>query len=781
MNLPFGSCNVNTLTCEATGLSPATAYTVCLVACSSSGGNTVCSEKSAPQTSSTSPRPPARVTVVSQSTTSLKINIRPPENNLRINRYVAEIQGNNQLKCTATGGTLPSCVIEGLSLSTKYVVEVRAWLGDPFSQVSSDVKTGTGWTMLEGKSLKEKPSSVTVKTRTSSSMLIEVNPPTEAKNIGSYEVSLDRDGVTRSCSVISGEEVECSLDGLQAATQYQVAIKSCIDVVNPFICSESLVVPIWTRPSTPSAPVWTDSGTKSLEWTFTKLPDQGQTYVYKLVDEQNLPFGTCDVATSTCKATNLIVALPYTVYLVACFTADGDTLCSDKSDPQTASTRPWPPARVNVIPASVSSLKVTITPRDDARNIDRYVAEIQGNDQLKCTATGGTLPSCVIEGLSLSTKYVVDVRAWLGDPFSQVSSDAKNATGWTMLEAPESVTVTTKTSSSLSVAVVAPNDASGIGRYEAFVEGDPSKACTMTSLDKPECQLEGLEAGTEYSVNVEACVNDTDPPVCSESKVGSGWTKPNAPTSVAVTPDTTSSIMVEFEAPSDAKGITNYDVSLVGADPPKYCSVASSHKLDCKFEGLEPSTEYQVSVTSCIAREVLFACSEDVVASGWTKPNSPRNLSIGDVFANSVVVRWLQPSGRTENIKFYQALARQKTEKAVPADEYMCSVDASAEVLECSINGLSANTDYTISVRSCISDTVCGDDIGFASITTTNEPEEVPEYVIIIVAVIIAIVILTIIIVIIVNCQKRDKTKDADTDEKGSSASDLKTILSVEK
>uniref|UniRef100_A0A5K3FS07 Fibronectin type-III domain-containing protein n=1 Tax=Mesocestoides corti TaxID=53468 RepID=A0A5K3FS07_MESCO len=602
MNLPFGSCNVNTLTCEATGLSPATAYTVCLVACSSSGGNTVCSEKSAPQTSSTSPRPPARVTVVSQSTTSLKINIRPPENNLRINRYVAEIQGNNQLKCTATGGTLPSCVIEGLSLSTKYVVEVRAWLGDPFSQVSSDVKTGTGWTMLEA------------------------------------------------------------------------------------------------------------------------------------------------------------------------------------------------PKDVTVIPLSTTSVKVTLTPPDDTKNINRYEVTAKGMDPpVKCDIEVGQSPlECELKGFAAGTQYTFEVQSRMETVV--VGSAIVKATGWTKPNAPESVTVTTKTSSSLSVAVVAPNDASGIGRYEAFVEGDPSKACTMTSLDKPECQLEGLEAGTEYSVNVEACVNDTDPPVCSESKVGSGWTKPNAPTSVAVTPDTTSSIMVEFEAPSDAKGITNYDVSLVGADPPKYCSVASSHKLDCKFEGLEPSTEYQVSVTSCIAREVLFACSEDVVASGWTKPNSPRNLSIGDVFANSVVVRWLQPSGRTENIKFYQALARQKTEKAVPADEYMCSVDASAEVLECSINGLSANTDYTISVRSCISDTVCGDDIGFASITTTNEPEEVPEYVIIIVAVIIAIVILTIIIVIIVNCQKRDKTKDADTDEKGrlvtkaqrtnsyqSSASDLKTILSVEK
>uniref|UniRef100_A0A5K3G257 Fibronectin type-III domain-containing protein n=1 Tax=Mesocestoides corti TaxID=53468 RepID=A0A5K3G257_MESCO len=114
--------------------------------------------------------------------------------------------------------------------------------------------------------------------------------------------------------------------------------------------------------------------------------------------------------------------------------------------------------------------------------------------------------------------------------------------------------------------------------------------------------------------------SDTDPPVCSRYRSALGWTKPNEPTSVRVITDTESSIMVEFEAPSDAKGITNYEVSLVGADPPQYCSIASSHKLDCKFEGLEPSTEYEVSVTSCIARKEIFVCSEDVVASGWTKP-----------------------------------------------------------------------------------------------------------------------------------------------------------------
>uniref|UniRef100_A0A5K3FTX9 Fibronectin type-III domain-containing protein n=1 Tax=Mesocestoides corti TaxID=53468 RepID=A0A5K3FTX9_MESCO len=68
------------------------------------------------------------------------------------------------------------------------------------------------------------------------------------------------------------------------------------------------------------------------------------------------------------------------------------------------------------------------------------------------------------------------------------------------IKAPKSVTVNPRTSSSLDVVVVAPNDASEISRYEAVVVGDPSKACTITSLDKPECQLEGLEAGTVYVV-----------------------------------------------------------------------------------------------------------------------------------------------------------------------------------------------------------------------------------------------------------------------------------------
>uniref|UniRef100_A0A5K3G294 Fibronectin type-III domain-containing protein n=1 Tax=Mesocestoides corti TaxID=53468 RepID=A0A5K3G294_MESCO len=183
-----------------------------------------------------------------------------------------------------------------------------------------------------------------------------------------------------------------------------------------------------------------------------------------------------------------------------------------------------------------------------------------------CSIASSHKLDCKFEGLEPSTEYEVSVSSCVARKEIFVCSEEVVASGWTKPNTPKSVTVNPRTSSSLDVVVVAPSDASGISRYEAFVVRDPSKACTITSLDKPECQLEGLEAGTVYVVKVKACVSNTDPPVCSRHRRVLGWTKPNAPTSVRVIPDTASSIMVEFEAPSDAKGITNYEVSLVGAD-----------------------------------------------------------------------------------------------------------------------------------------------------------------------------------------------------------------------
>ncbi|VDD78707.1 unnamed protein product [Mesocestoides corti] len=75
---------------------------------------------------------------------------------------------------------------------------------------------------------------------TSSSMVVGVKAPTDDTGIGRYAVTVVGVVPIKSCTIPRGGKLECRLEGLRSATQYEVAVSSCISGTDPAVCSESL-------------------------------------------------------------------------------------------------------------------------------------------------------------------------------------------------------------------------------------------------------------------------------------------------------------------------------------------------------------------------------------------------------------------------------------------------------------------------------------------------------------------------------------------------------------
>uniref|UniRef100_A0A5K3G030 Fibronectin type-III domain-containing protein n=1 Tax=Mesocestoides corti TaxID=53468 RepID=A0A5K3G030_MESCO len=185
------------------------------------------------------------------------------------------------------------------------------------------------------------------------------------------------------------------------------------------------------------------------------------------------------------------------------------------------------PKDVIVTPLSTASIKVTVVPPDDATNILRYDVFVPNlGDYVACAIEAGNGPlECEVGGLFAGRMHTVRVHSWVEKaPFYSEGVEGK---GWTKPNGPRGVNVITVSSSSLKVVVMSPSDPSSISQYKIAVKGtNPTKSCVVDAKTEPlECTLDGLTAGTKYTVV--ACSWNATGRICSDSVESFGWTKPN--------------------------------------------------------------------------------------------------------------------------------------------------------------------------------------------------------------------------------------------------------------
>ena len=257
--------------------------------------------------------------------------------------------------------------------------------------------------------------------------------------------------------------------------------------------------------------------------------------------------------------------------------------------------------------------------------------------------------------------------------------------------APSEVTATDITTTTAKVTWTASTDNVGVAGYNVYVNDSETPVNGETLVTGTEYALESLTAGTEYKVTVkavDAAGNVSEGAVYTFTTKNAADTEaPTAPGNVAVTDVTTTTAKVTWSEATDNVGVVGYNVYLNEAKVNETLITTTEYDLTALTE----ETAYSVRVTAVDAAENESARSE---AATFTTPKTqdteapsvPAGVTASDVTRTGAKITW---TASTDNVGVagYNVYLGESRVNTSPVT-----------VTEYELSGLTANTEYTVTV-----------------------------------------------------------------------------------
>ena len=257
--------------------------------------------------------------------------------------------------------------------------------------------------------------------------------------------------------------------------------------------------------------------------------------------------------------------------------------------------------------------------------------------------------------------------------------------------APTEVTATDITTTTAKVTWTASTDNVGVTGYNVYVNDSETPVNGETLVTGTEYALESLTAGTEYKVTVkavDAAGNVSEGAVHTFTTENAADTEaPTAPENVAVTDVTTTTAKVTWSEATDNVGVVGYNVYLNEAKVNETLITTTEYDLTALTE----ETNYSVKVTAVDAAENESGRSE---AATFTTPKTqdteapsvPAGVTASDVTQTGAKITW---TAATDNVGVagYNVYLGESRVNTSPVT-----------VTEYELSGLTANTEYTVTV-----------------------------------------------------------------------------------
>ena len=257
--------------------------------------------------------------------------------------------------------------------------------------------------------------------------------------------------------------------------------------------------------------------------------------------------------------------------------------------------------------------------------------------------------------------------------------------------APTEVTATDITTTTAKVTWTASTDNVGVTGYNVYVNDSETPVNGETLVTGTEYALESLTAGTEYKVTVkavDAAGNVSEGAVHTFTTENAADTEaPTAPENVAVTDVTTTTAKVTWSEATDNVGVVGYNVYLNEAKVNETLITTTEYDLTALTE----ETNYSVKVTAVDAAENESGRSE---AATFTTPKTqdteapsvPAGETASDVTQTGAKITW---TAATDNVGVagYNVYLGESRVNTSPVT-----------VTEYELSGLTANTEYTVTV-----------------------------------------------------------------------------------
>ena len=269
-------------------------------------------------------------------------------------------------------------------------------------------------------------------------------------------------------------------------------------------------------------------------------------------------------------------------------------------------------------------------------------------------------PKATLSGLRCGSTYRYGVDAVDGagnrSPVASVFVTTAACGDTESPSAPTAVAVTARTSTSIALSWSASGDNVAVVGYEVLVNGSVATKVTTTNAT-----LSGLACATSYAVGVRAldaagnrsssAALTTSTAACSSSTPPGDTTAPSAPTAVAVTARTSTSIALSWSASGDNVAVVGYEVLVNGSVATKVTTTNAT------LSGLACATSYAVGVraldaagnrsSSAALTTSTAACSPSTPPGDTTAPSAPSNVVVTSSTRTSITLSW---SASTDNV-----------------------------------------------------------------------------------------------------------------------------------
>ena len=485
-----------------TGLNPSTTYNYTVAGFDAVGNTSAQSTPplaatTASSTDITPPSVPSNISLVSTTSSSVKISWTASTDNVGVAGY--KIYRNGSL----TGNTTATSYTDtGLTPSTAYSYTVAAYdAAGNTSAKSSPPLTATTASAADT-TPPSVPKNVALVSTTSSSISLTWTASTDNVGVAGYKIF--RNGTL----VASVRQNSYTDTGLAASTTYSYAVAAFDAAANtsaqssPPLSATTGSTSDTTPPSVPTNVVLVSKTSTSVQISWSASIDNTGVAGYKVYRNSTL---VASVRQTTYTDTGLAASTTYN-YTVAAYDASGNT--SGQSSPPLAATTassadttpPSVPTNVAVVSTTSSSIKISWTASTDNVGVTGY--KIYRNGSL---AGNTSSTSFTDSGLTPSTTYNYTVAAYdaAGNNSAQ-SSPALSATtsasaDTTPPSVPTNVALVTATSSSIKISWTASTDNVGVSGYKIYRNGTVAGNSTSTTYTDS-----GLTPSTTYSYTVAA-------------------------------------------------------------------------------------------------------------------------------------------------------------------------------------------------------------------------------------------------------------------------------------
>ncbi|XP_078605593.1 usherin-like isoform X2 [Branchiostoma floridae x Branchiostoma japonicum] len=684
------------------GLQPATEYVISVAAITSAGEGER-SDKVTAQTRAGVPDAPRDFQAEAVDATSIQVSWEPPANTngeLEGYKILYRQAGTEAISIAEVAPAAQYHLLTELQPFTVYLLALVAFTEGGEGETSSEV------TVQTDEDVPSPPQDVTVEPIDSTSARVVWQPPAEPNGIlqGYKVLYKDSNAAEYITHEVEASEMSYVISDMIPGTEYVVAVSAFTGAGDGSPSEELRIQTEEGVPDVPTSVVAEGIDAQSIRVSWQPSTETNGVllgyYIYYT------PEGSDEEQRAQVEPTDTSYVVgglqPFTVYIISVsgFTAAGEGDRSDETRVQTLQGVPASPTGLGATPVDPRTVRVEWQPPQQPNG------EIQGyniyyrtteSDEDALQQAGAQDIFLTLTGLSPFTEYTIRVSALTGVGEGQTSDSVTVLTPAGAPSFPMDVEANAVDSQSIRINWQPPTEPNGnVLGYNIFytTDGESSNNQQTVGPDDTTYVIEGLRPATQYAITLNAFTEAGEGERTEERVVTTLTDVPGAPASIDATAVDTTSIRVEWQAPTEMGGtLLGYKIyyQLVGEDSPSTADVEPT-EISYLLTELQPYSEYLIWLVGYTEAGEGDSTEQVTVQTPQGVPTAPRDVVAVATGPTSATVNWQPPLSNNGQLLGYKVYYRNIL------DEKVTVAELSASELSHTNDDIEPMTEYLISV-----------------------------------------------------------------------------------